>query len=196
MGGWGSGAYFRNGGKSKAESSLPFDIRVLHKQGLLVPGRSFTSKWSVGRNSYHSSVSGVVHGDHLVLKYRHRGAEDIEQRVDFTWTDCNYGGQRVWFSCPDCGRRCAVIYSRGKYFSCRVCCNLSYNSQCQTVMDRCFDKANNLREKIGAEVGSSHRLPLFKPKYMHQKTWDKIRWEIERLEHRGWAEMGQKMGVR
>lgn len=26
---------------------------------------------------------------------------------------------------------------------------------------------------------------------MHKKNWDKIRWEIERLEHQGWMSLGR-----
>jgi len=46
-------------------------------------------------------------------------------------TPCNYGGQRWWFRCPDCGRRCRVLYlpSDEIYFSCRICHNLTYESQ-------------------------------------------------------------------
>ncbi|MBF0259854.1 MAG: hypothetical protein HQK62_13665 [Desulfamplus sp.] len=193
MGGWGSGSSFRCGSRRKAESSLPLDIRYFKRKGLLEPGSLITSSWSIGGNVY-SSIQGRVFEDHLLLMYRHKKTEDIKQRINFTWTNCNYGGERIWFICPDCGRRCAVIYSRGKYFACRKCCNLLYNSQCQTLRDRRFSKANKLRETIGAEIGSSHPLPIFKPLNMHQKTWDRIRHQIERLENQGWSAMGRMKG--
>ena len=58
MGGWGSGSYYRMGrsGKRTAEGSLPLDIRVLKRKGLLTPGGTITSKWSRGGNV--PSVSG------------------------------------------------------------------------------------------------------------------------------------------
>ncbi|MDY0222913.1 MAG: hypothetical protein RBR67_17420 [Desulfobacterium sp.] len=62
-------------------------------------------------------------------------------------------------------------------------------------MDRNFRKANEMRRKIGAKAGSANRLPIFKPKGMHQKTWDRIRLEIQILEHQGWMEIGRMMGM-
>jgi hypothetical protein len=51
-----------------------------------------------------------------LLKYTHRD-ELVEQRINFIWTTCNYGGKRVWFICPSCGKRVAVIYLGCKYFA-------------------------------------------------------------------------------
>lgn len=125
MGGWGSGSYLRWGSRRKAESSLPLDIRDFKRKGLLVPGGFITASWSRGGNVY-SSIQGRVFVDQLLLMYQYNKSENIEQRIKFTWTDCNYGGKRVWFRCPNCGRRCAVIYYGGKYFACRKCCNILY----------------------------------------------------------------------
>lgn len=88
-----------------------------------------------------------------------------------------------------------MVYSAGKYFFCRVCQGQVYASTCETSRDRKFRKAGEVRRKIGAKQGSLNRLPIFKPKGMHQKTWDRIRWEIQELEHQGWVEMGRMMGM-
>jgi hypothetical protein len=80
-----------------------------------------------------------------------------------------------------------VIYSIGKYFGCRICGNVAYQTQNETWRDRLFTKADKLREKIGADPGALNPLPIFKPKGTHQKTWDRIRWQIMRLEDRGFA---------
>lgn len=46
-------------------------------------------------------------------------------------TPCHYGGKRWWFRCPECGRRCRVLYipPNEGVFSCRKCHNLTYESQ-------------------------------------------------------------------
>jgi hypothetical protein len=194
MGGWGSGSYLRTSGKTKTEDSLPLDIRMLKRKGLIFPGGWISSKWS-SRGNVYASITADVHEDCLVLKYWYRKTEDVEQRIYFTWTPCNYGGQRIWFVCPYCCRRCAVIYSGGKYFACRKCCRLTYRTCNETPRDRIFTKAEKLREKIEAEPGSLNPLPWLKPKGMHQKTWDRIRHEIERLEDVGWASMGRSLGI-
>ena len=128
-------------------------------------------------------------------KYTHKKTEKIKQRIYFDRTPCNYGGDRIWFRCPPCGRRCAVVYASGKYYFCRVCCNLTYETCNQTPRDRRFSKADKLRKRIGAKAGAFNSLPLFKPKGMHYTTWMKIRNEIQHLESMGFAELGRMLGV-
>jgi len=181
MGGWGSGGSW-GFGKRKCEDALPLDVRKLKRKGCLIPGRSFSWQWSVGGN-VHSTIGFKVYEQHVTLNYNHR-KEPVEQQILFEWTPCNYGGERAWWRCPR-GRRCAVVYGAGKLFSCRVCYSLAYSSTCETGRDRKFRRANELRRKIGAKAKSLNRLPIFKPKGMHQKTWDRIIFEIKILEHQG-----------
>ena len=192
MGGWGSGGSW-GFGKRKCEEALRLDIRSIKRRDCLIPGKRFSWQW-LTRGEVRSSIGIKVHDHHVVLNYSHQ-KEPVEQQILFEWTPCNYGGERAWWRCPHCGKRCAVLYGAGKYFSCRACQGLVYTSTCETARDRKFRRANDLRYKIGAEAGSLNRLPIFKPKGMHQKTWDKIRWEIQELEHQGWMEMGRMMGM-
>ena len=53
---------------------------------------------------------------------------DFNYRVYLDTTPCNYGGERWWFRCPSCGRRCRILYG-GPEFTCRVCRDLTYRSQ-------------------------------------------------------------------
>jgi hypothetical protein len=195
MGGWGSGSYIRTGSsKGTAEDSLPLDIRKLKREGCLTPGNWFSWQWSIG-GRVHSSISAIVYEDHLLLEYTHNKTDVVKQRITLTWTPCNFGGKRVWAVCPSCGKRCAVLYLGGKYFACRGCCNLTYQSCNETAMDRKYRRANRLRRRIGARPGCLNSLPLFKPKGMHQTTWNRIRLEILHLEKQGWDIMGQRLGV-
>jgi hypothetical protein len=194
MGGWGSGSFLRLSSKGTAESSLPLDIRKFKREGCLTPGRWFSWQWSTGGN-IHSSIGTTVHEDYLLLQYTHKKTEDVKQRIYFEWTGCNYGGKRIWFSCPFCGRRCAVIYSCGKYFACRTCGNLTYKTSNETPTDRRASKANKLRKRIGAKPGAFNLLPIFKPKGMHQRTWDRIRFRIQSLEGLVFMEMDKKLDI-
>ncbi len=193
MGGWGSGSSWGYG-KKKCEDALPLDIRKINRSGSFFSGSWFSWQWLRGGN-VHSSIGIRVHEHHVVLKYTHR-KEPVEQQIPFDWTPCNYGGERVWWRCPNCGRRCAVVYGAGKLFSCRVCYGLAYTSTCETSRDRKFRKAGELRRKIGAKQGSANALPIFKPKGMHQKTWDRIRREIHELEYQGWMDIDRMMGIK
>ena len=61
----------------------------------------------------------------------------ITQRVSFITAPCHFGGVRYFFHCGltvsgrYCGRRVAKLYlpSGGKYFGCRHCYDLSYESR-------------------------------------------------------------------
>ena len=57
--------------------------------------------------------------------------KDHDYIVYLDSTPCNYGGKRWWFLCPKCHRRCRVLYLAPgfTYFICRICGNLSYESQ-------------------------------------------------------------------
>lgn len=52
-------------------------------------------------------------------------------RVGIVSTALPSGGRRWWFSCPECGRRCDLLYLRpgGIKLACRRCCGFAYASQ-------------------------------------------------------------------
>ena len=52
---------------------------------------------------------------------------DSGQVISFTQTACTFGGFRYWFTCPDCDRRCAILYKKKSWFACRVCQKLKYH---------------------------------------------------------------------
>ena len=58
------------------------------------------------------------------------GKEEVRYPVRLVDTPCNFGGRRWWFTCPICKRRVAKLYlpPGAKYFGCRHCYNLTYQS--------------------------------------------------------------------
>ena len=54
-------------------------------------------------------------------------ALDEGQTIFFAKTACTFGGFRFWFACPDCRRRCANLYKKKSWFSCRICQKLKYH---------------------------------------------------------------------
>lgn len=86
---------------------------------------------------------------------------ELDYEIRLTTTKCNLGGVRYWFVCPlsvngvYCGRRCGVLYG-GKYFGCRKCYNLKYQSQADSnrnksgyfsALNKIFDREDQY-EKI------------------------------------------------
>jgi hypothetical protein len=195
MGGWGSGLYDRiKGVKRIVENSLSLNILWFKRKGLLTPGSNIALSWSRG-DTVLFSIEATAYENYLLLRYTNKKTEDVEQKINFTYTPCNYGGKRIWFLCPSCGRRCAIIYIHKKYFACRVCCDLTYRTCNETPRDRRFSKANKLRQLIGARPGALNCLPYFKPKGMHQRTWDMVRLEIKCLEIKGISEICRLIGA-
>ena len=85
---------------------------------------------------------GYVELMYTNTNYRSRKKTDMKYRVPLTTTPCNYGGKRYWFLCSlsrngvHCGRRVGVIYSVGKWFGCRYCANVAYQSQLKSGIER------------------------------------------------------------
>jgi hypothetical protein len=108
--------------------------------------------------------------------------------VNLIYVDCNYGNQRPYFICPGiingkhCQRRVGKLFAGGKYFLCRNCYNLAYSSQSESREDRMLRRANKIRMALGGEPGTAHFI-AWKPKGMHQRTYDRKRWEIEGCEY-------------
>ena len=74
MGGVGSGNWYRFNKKTTTDECHSVDVRYLHREGLLTPGRWFSLRWSrAGRET--GSIQGVVNGGDLrnqvTLLYRH-----------------------------------------------------------------------------------------------------------------------------
>ena len=199
MGGVGSGNWYRFDKKTTTGECHSVDVRYLHREGLLEPGRWFTLRWSRADRET-GSIGGVVEGteppERVLLFYRHRIGpgeewEDVQEHVFLDWSACNFGGERPWFVCPGdgCGQRVAVLYGLGKYFLCRYCYDLVYESQRENEMHRALRRAQAIRERLG---GSANMTKPFseKPKGMHWKTYERLWWEHHE------AEMAQLVGMR
>ena len=199
MGGLGSGSWYRFNKKITAEECRSLDVRRLYREGLLKPGYGFSWSWSRARRQI-ASIGGVVLGsfrpERVVLLFRYRSGpradwEDVQQSVALEWTPCNFGGERPWFVCPSvgCGRRVAVLHAAGKYFLCRHCYDLTYQSQRDNKLYRALHQAQDIRRRLGGSASMLEPFPE-KPKGMHWETYERLWWEHHE------AEMEQLLGMR
>jgi hypothetical protein len=137
--------------------------------------------WSKGGKKT-GFVDYKVQSDKIILYYRFRENggewEAVVQELSFDWTSCHYGGHRVWFRCPQCARRIAILYGAGRYFLCRHCYNLTYSCQREGQIGRLIRKAQKLRKKLGSSGNLAE--PIWeKPKNMHNKTFFRLSTEAE-----------------
>jgi len=84
---------------------------------------------------------------------------ELDYKVRLTWTPCYFGGQRWWFICPltingrYCGRRVGVLYlGGGKYFGCRHCYNLTYESSKESHKYDFLFRAMGIEAKHGNKL--------------------------------------------
>jgi hypothetical protein len=164
-------------GRRLAEDSRPLDVRRLKRSGDFVPGRSIYWEWTVAERSV-SDIRIQVLVDQVILTYDYWSGVEREwkatrQVVRLTSTPCHLGGQRPWWLCPDCGRRVAVLYGPFRFYACRNCHQLAYESQREDRFERKARKAQFIRRKLKWPPGIL-RPPGGKPKGMH---WDRY-WRL------------------
>jgi hypothetical protein len=183
MGGICSGRY---GGRPVVDRRHSLDINRLHREGCLRAG--WWGGWHWTRNDERvSSVALVTDADNLHLIYRIRtrneGEEDVEQTVRIVRVPCRFGGSRPYFICSgiSCGRRVAQLHGPGRYFLCRHCYGLAYQSQREQRHDRALRRANAVRMRLGGKPGMARPFPE-KPKGMHWRTYERLRAQVRQIE--------------
>lgn len=111
---------------------------------------------------------------------------DLNYEIRLTTTKCNLGGVRYWFICPlsrngiYCGRRCGVLYG-GKYFGCRKCYDLKYQSQ-----------ADSNRNKSGYFLALNK---IFDRDEEYEKIDKLKRWWYKGKPNKKYAKLLRKIGI-
>ena len=86
-----------------------------------------------------------------------------------------FGGERLWFACPGCGRRCAVLYG-ARRFRCRLCIGVPYGSQREAPHERLLRRVQGLRARLGGDEYASLAMPFPpRPKRMRRATYRRLR---------------------
>lgn len=111
--------------------------------------------------------------------------------IDFTTTQCHFGGYRLWFICPRCGRRCGILYPE----VCRLCRGLRYASEGESEVDRLLRKALKIRTKLGQTSGGTLAYFPMKPKRMRWHTYMRLREEALACEARMWGIHRRQLGM-
>jgi hypothetical protein len=133
--------------KAEADSLNKLDINWLRREKVLADhcwnnrNITWTHRPSGNQSSITIHTSLTEHdGQYVELIYTSTDKWDVTKtninyKVPVTSTPCHFGGIRYWFICPltsngvYCGRRVAKLYLFGKYFGCRHCHQLTYESR-------------------------------------------------------------------
>lgn len=160
----------RPGWHVKAEDCLKIEVRDWLRIGGFEPDDYGTMFLRKGK-----AVRYRVDGDADMLTLNHDlTGRQIEQRVPVTRTPCNYGGTRLWFACPWCSRRLAILFLGSDGFGCHQCSKVAYASQSEDKMDRAWRK----QRKIERRLGDHHE----RPEGMHFRTYLRLKGQIAQCE--------------
>jgi len=175
MGGPGSGSRYRLDRKTTLEDVKHIDVRALQKSKLLKLGMTGSFQWT-RKELPPIRIQFSYQQDYLKLSYRHKADDDwqlYEGFIRFDRTPCNYGGERLWFLCPCCSRRVALVYFYRASIQCRHCHNLPYLSQQEGRINRAISR----KHKLGARTFEhyDHGEGWGKPKGIHWKTFNRLK---------------------
>lgn len=151
----------------RMEDYLDLDIRrVLRTVRQFDEANPFVWQW-FRRDQLRAAV--VIQPTQGGVQLIQGGADQSTVFIRVLTTPCNYGGVRVWWSCPRCFRRVAILYA-GRQFACRKCHRLTFTSQKTTRWDRAIAKAEKVRSRLRWEPGIAYGTGP-KPKGMHWATY-------------------------
>lgn len=110
MGGRGSGRFGYRGGRATTRDALRITIgALLHGRLMRNVGVLFLTDERVRLNVWGCMVEAGI-----------------------TSTQQRRGGLHRWFACPDCSRRCRLLYLRDGRLACRQCHGMIYASQLES----------------------------------------------------------------
>lgn len=98
--------------------------------------------------------------------------------IEITRTDCHFGGSRAWFVCPNCQRRCGVLYP----VMCKRCRGLNHRSEVLSPSARATLRAVKLRRQLDPHAGNLSLSIPGKPKLMRWHTYFTKRDAIRRAD--------------
>ena len=156
----------RDRGAINCESMCQLKMTDLRKQHVLTyNGCTMSLKW-LGTTIWVRSE-----GDRLKLTYG--PFSKTVHYIGITWSRTAFSGRRQWLRCPDCGRRCGVLYIRSAAWRCRLCYRLTYQSQYVAPWERRQKKAEKVHVRLGGSGDISEGLPD-KPRGMHWRTYEHL----------------------
>jgi len=181
--------------KTTVEQATQLSIFKLKEFGLLRGYAATTLTWTRKLSGKQSSIGIIVNiQDEPYVKVNYTITDrntdektDYDYKINLTTTPCNFGGVRYWFVCPlsvngvYCGRRTGTLYlaSGGRYFGCRHCYNLSYESRNECRLGR----FGQLRYILKADRQYEELYKSIKRWTWRGRPTRKVR-RLEKLEHK------------
>lgn len=98
--------------------------------------------------------------------------------IEIEWQPLNFGGERPYFVCPVCNRRCRKLYN----LACYKCRGLKHRTKSLSPRDRAIRKAILHRRNHGQDEGGIGEPFPDKPPHMKWETYWKAYAKAQRLD--------------
>ena len=150
------------------------DLAWLRRQGAQEPGCRGSVSWTDGSGD-RRSVRYLLCQAGLYLT-RPDSPPAASEFIPIVTLPAPFGGERHWFKCPRCSRRCRIIY-RAPSFRCRTCAGAQYRSKYESPAVNLSNARWRLRDKMipslkpTSHSGLDEKFPA-KPKGMHWSTYN------------------------
>ena len=150
---------------------------ALNTQGCLASaGTRWSFTWTTGRE-VTNRLRGLTHSaNEIEITYtvygRQGELEEVQQTIQMTYTDLNFGGSKAWFLC-ECGKRVGTLYFTGRWFLCRHCGEVHYASKYESELERITFKMTKLVVQLRERYPDSN-FPDDKPKRMREATFRRL----------------------
>lgn len=177
MGGQGSG---RKPGFAMRFTTLDvfnLDVRFMSRRKMLSPRSSRKLHWSddLMGQSFEAEMEVRTASIRLTHAAPPGQVGQISYDIPLTTTHTSFGGQRVWFLCPEqmCRRRVVILYKRG-LFRCRQCQNLTYATCRGGELASVTSALLSLRARLGWPGDPLDGIENQRKKGMHRRTYERL----------------------
>jgi hypothetical protein len=136
--------------KPTTENYRSIDVRDWARNGFLLQQGTRELRWVNDGTTVFSirvetqATRVETQANRVVLRYHVLGPggqrDPIDEGILLDRTKGGPGWQRLWFLCPGCGKRVAILYLKKYYFRCRLCLGLVYRSQKVTPSQRALSR--------------------------------------------------------
>ena len=168
MGGSGSGRWQQ--GKPLTTERMALDIRDMRAAARAK--RLINWRWKDG-----TTVSVLFSQDMATVETRVPGRAIDPTDVELDATPLHFGGHRIWWRCPCCRGRVAVIYWQCRRWQCRRCADLVHKSTRQAGVFRAYAKVNRIQRELGWGGGMLSPMGT-RRKGMHWSTYARLMQEL------------------
>src|SRR4051794_6141467 len=161
MGGLGSGRHrrFLLTDARTVENAPAIEVSMLARAGVIGAKRTIGARWT--HPVLVLITCAATDDDAVEIGYESAGRFSPCWVVELARTPCNYGGNRLWFVCPNksCSRRAGKLHWVEGRFLCRLCHGLAYASQRRDEWLRAAYRAQRLRARLGAAPDLTRPVP-------------------------------------